>query len=195
MWLVPPHMAHIFGFCGTWRGPGRCQNFGKSFQIVARANLAAPPVCPLLRRQFVHFCLSISATVFLNISFWICFPLVMDRDFGDWESLQWKKWRILMMIITNFWLVWCNWLINKKLWSEMKRRGGEAWYNVWSGNYLFVFLLKLVRPLSMCTRKSIYIEFNFDPNVGTIFRNDDDLKWKCGIETCFVWFGSEPMLL
>ena len=38
------------------------------------------------------------------------------------------------------------------------------------------FLLKLVRPLSMCTRKSIYIEFNFDPNVGTIFRNDDDLK-------------------
>ena len=142
MWLVPPHMAHIFGFCGTWRRPGHLKNLGKSFQIVARANLAAPPVCPLLRRQFVHFCLSISATVFLNISFWICFPLVMDRDFGDWESLQWKKWRILMMIITNFWLVWCNWLINKKLWSEMKRRGGEAWYNVWSGNYLFVFFVK-----------------------------------------------------
>ena len=52
MWLVPPHMAHIFGFCGTWRGPGRCQNFGKSFQIVARANLAAPPVCPLFQITF-----------------------------------------------------------------------------------------------------------------------------------------------
>ena len=87
MWLVPPHMAHIFGFCGTWRGPGRCQNFGKSFQIVTRANLAAPPVCPLLRRQFVHFCLSISATVFLNILFWICFPLVMDPDFSDILSI------------------------------------------------------------------------------------------------------------
>ena len=87
MWLVPPHMAHIFGFCGMWGRPGHCQNLAKSFQAIARANLAAPPVCPLLRRQFVHFCLCISATVFLNISFWICFPLVMDPDLSDILSI------------------------------------------------------------------------------------------------------------
>ena len=58
-------MAHIFGFCGTWRRPGHCKNLGKSFQIEARANLAAPPVCPL-------FPITFFSTGFFPICYHIC---------------------------------------------------------------------------------------------------------------------------
>ena len=64
MWLVPPNLAHIFGFCSTWRRPGHCQNLGKSFQVVARANLAAPPVCPLFQITFFLLDFSRFAIVF-----------------------------------------------------------------------------------------------------------------------------------
>ena len=74
MWPVPPHMAHIIGFCNMSRVPGHCQNLGKSIQVVARADLAPPPVCPLLRPQSVHILLCISKVVFVNISICICFP-------------------------------------------------------------------------------------------------------------------------
>ena len=48
-WLEPPHMTHIVGFCSMWTMPGSCQNLGKSIQVVARADLAPPPVCPLFQ--------------------------------------------------------------------------------------------------------------------------------------------------
>ena len=57
-------MAHIFGFCGTWRRPGHLKNLGKSFQIVARANLAAPPVCPLFQITFFQLDFSRFAVIF-----------------------------------------------------------------------------------------------------------------------------------
>ena len=47
-------MAYIIGFCYTWTMLGHCPNFGKSLLVAARADLGAPPVCPLVPPQFVH---------------------------------------------------------------------------------------------------------------------------------------------
>ena len=45
MWLVPPHMSHIFGFSGMQGRMLACQNLRKSIQKSARADLVPPPVC------------------------------------------------------------------------------------------------------------------------------------------------------
>ena len=102
-WLEPPHMTHIVGFCSMWTMPGSCQNLEKSIQVVARADLAPPPVYPLPHPQFVHFWLSISAVVFLNISFRICFLLswtlisvfwlsssVQNNSSQVWLAVKWR---------------------------------------------------------------------------------------------------------
>ena len=84
-WLEPPHMTHIVGFCSMWTMPGSCQNLGKSIQVVARADLAPPPVCPLSPHQFVHFWLSISQKFCCCISQYFIsylFSTVMDPDFS-----------------------------------------------------------------------------------------------------------------
>ena len=54
MWLVPPHMSHIFGFSGMQGRILACQNLRKSIQKSARADLVPPPVCPFAHHQFVR---------------------------------------------------------------------------------------------------------------------------------------------
>ena len=84
-WLEPPHMTHIVGFCSMWTMPGSCQNLEKSIQVVARADLAPPPVCPLSPHQFVHFWLSIFQKFCCCISQYFIsylFSTVMDPDFS-----------------------------------------------------------------------------------------------------------------
>ena len=59
---------------------GHCPNFGKSLLVAARADLGAPPVCPLVPPQFVHWISAISQHgfaassdfVFLTTQFQIC---------------------------------------------------------------------------------------------------------------------------
>ena len=101
-WLAHPHVSYIFGFCsmsGSHRHP---QNLPKSLQVVARADLAAPLDCPLWHHQIVHFCpwrvISISATVFLEISLCICSPLYWIPFLVGWflsyvqsNSFRWKN--------------------------------------------------------------------------------------------------------
>ena len=53
MWLVPPHMSHIFGFSGMQGRMLACQNLRKSIQKRARADLVPPPVCQFTHLQFV----------------------------------------------------------------------------------------------------------------------------------------------
>ena len=53
MWLVPPHMSHIFGFSGMQGRMLAWQNLRKSIQKRARADLVPPPVCQFTRLQFV----------------------------------------------------------------------------------------------------------------------------------------------
>ena len=101
-WIAHPHVSYIFGFCsmsGSHRHP---QNLPKSLQVVARADLAAPLDCPLWRHLIVHFCpwrvISISATVFLEISLCICSPLYWIPFLVGWflsyvqsNSFRWKN--------------------------------------------------------------------------------------------------------
>ena len=63
MLLLPPHTTYIIGFLCTWLGPGHRRNFWNSILAGATADLDAPPVCPLVRLQFVH---SSQMTFFLN---------------------------------------------------------------------------------------------------------------------------------
>ena len=51
--MGPPYMSHIIGFCSMWTRAGRCQNLGKLLLVLARADLAMPPVCPLSRLTFI----------------------------------------------------------------------------------------------------------------------------------------------
>ena len=53
MWLVPPHMSHIFGFSGMQGRMLACQILRKSIQKSARADLVPPPVCQFTHHQFV----------------------------------------------------------------------------------------------------------------------------------------------
>ena len=101
-WFAHPHVSYIVGFCsmsGSHRHP---QNLPKSLQVVARADLAAPLDCPLWHHQIVHFCpwrvISISATVFLEISLCICSPLYWIPFLVGWflsyvqsNSFRWKN--------------------------------------------------------------------------------------------------------
>ena len=68
-WLAPPHVSYIIGFCTTWGSPRHPHHLRKSFQVVTRADLAAPPVCPLLPLQFVHSHLPSFSTGFLSDSY------------------------------------------------------------------------------------------------------------------------------
>ena len=74
--LAPPHVSYRIGFCSTWTRPGQWRNLLQSFLFEARADLAAPPVCPLVPPQFVHSWTPSFSTVFLSFSQRICFPLL-----------------------------------------------------------------------------------------------------------------------
>ena len=65
MLLAPPNVSYIIGFCTMWRRPGHRKNLWQSFMVVARADLVAPPVCPLAPHQFVQ-------KDFCQFSTWIC---------------------------------------------------------------------------------------------------------------------------
>ena len=76
MLLAPPHVSYIIGFCSIWTRPGQWRNLLQSFLVEARAYLAAPPVCPLARPQFVHSWTTSFSSVFLSFSQQICLPLL-----------------------------------------------------------------------------------------------------------------------
>ena len=83
-WLEPPHMTHIVGFCSMWTMPGSCQNLEKSIQVVARADLAPPPVCPL----FQSFCF-----------YWISLYLLSDL----WPRvISYLSWHVFSFFLSDF---------------------------------------------------------------------------------------------
>ena len=86
MWLVPPHMSHIFGFSGMQGRMLACQNLRKSIQKRARADLVPPPVC-----QFTE------STSFPSYLF----------QFGKWISLLGD----FTFVISTFW-----WSLNQHQW-------------------------------------------------------------------------------
>ena len=86
MWLVPPHMSHIFGFSGMQGRMLACQNLRKSIQKRARADLVPPPVC-----QFTE------STSFPSYLF----------QFGKWISLLGN----FTFVISTFW-----WSLNQHQW-------------------------------------------------------------------------------
>ena len=63
-WLAPPHVSYIIGFCTTWGSPRHPHHLRKSFQVVARADLAAPPVCPLFQNTIFQLDFSQFAVIF-----------------------------------------------------------------------------------------------------------------------------------
>ena len=83
-WLEPPHMTHIVGFCSMWTMPGSCQNLEKSIQVVARADLAPPPVCPL----FQSFCF-----------YWI--SLYLLSDLWPWV-ISYLSWHVFSFFLSDF---------------------------------------------------------------------------------------------
>ena len=81
--LAPPHVSYRIGFCSTWTRPGQWRNLLQSFLFEARADLAAPPVCPLAHLQFVHWISSILLTrICGQESSCICYSKISD--------LSWK---------------------------------------------------------------------------------------------------------
>ena len=95
---VPPHISYIIGFCGTWTRPGHCQNLGKSLLVAARADLGAPPVCPLVRPQFVHSPLPSFSTDFPISVLHISFPLLSSLIFRVLHDIQCAKLVIFSVI-------------------------------------------------------------------------------------------------
>ena len=79
-----PHMIHIVGFCSMWTMPGSCQNLEKSIQVVARADLAPPPVCPL----FQSFCF-----------YWI--SLYLLSDLWPWV-ISYLSWHVFSFFLSDF---------------------------------------------------------------------------------------------
>ena len=88
MLLAPPHVSYIIGFCTMWRRPGHRKNLWQSFMVVARADLVAPPVCPLAPHQFVQ-------KDFCQFSTWICdqesFRISLSWGKAGWASLSWER--------------------------------------------------------------------------------------------------------
>ena len=80
-WLAPPHVSYIIGFCTTWPSPRHPHHLRKSFQVDARADLAAPPVCPLFQNTIFQLDFSQFAVIFAARSCFIFFT-----QFSNWIS-------------------------------------------------------------------------------------------------------------
>ena len=113
MLLAPPHVSYIIGFCTMWRRPGHRKNLWQSFLVVARAELVAPPVCPLAPPQFVHSPLPYFSTGFLSfrISYFFSTALGLICKVGciqcDW--LWWKGSALMPFKIRNVFGLWEMW--------------------------------------------------------------------------------------
>ena len=71
---------------------------GKSLLVAARADLGAPPVCPLMRPQFVHSPLPSFSTDFPISVLHISFPLLSSLIFRVLHDIQCAKLVIFSVI-------------------------------------------------------------------------------------------------
>ena len=88
MLLAPPNVSYIIVFCTMWRRPGHRKNLWQSFMVVARADLVAPPVCPLAPHQFVHSPLPYFSTGFLSFRISYFFSTALGLIFRVVHDIQ-----------------------------------------------------------------------------------------------------------